>query len=265
MKTLLLLILCTLSAQAQLTLRSAAYPPLLKAPAGGAAFDPITSLTSVTNLNYLETSRVVSPPSDGASFSNWPNYGPNAGLYATQSTSGLMPTWISAGRNGLPTVRFDGSDDFMQFGNIGLTGNAPRSYVVVISTRTLSGVKGVLAIAGNSPGSRDGFQCYTSGSNLTQDDYGSAGVGNVGAIGTNFIAICYTHDGSTGRLYTNNVLAGTVSETLSTVDNPGYFFRARDGYYGQGDGVMLGTWRGVFSGADRTNLWNDLAARWSLP
>ncbi len=265
MKTLLFLILCTLSAQAQLTLRSAAYPPLFVAASSGGGFDPITSLTSVTNLNYLETTRVSSPPSDGASFSNWPSYGPTSSLYATQATSGLQPTWISTGRNGNPTVRFDGSDDYMQFGNIGLTGASPRSYVAVVSSRTLSGVKGIFAIAGSTPGNLDGIQVYTSGANLTQDDYGANGAGNVGAISTNFICICYTYDGTTSRVYTNNVLAGSQAETLATVDNPGYLFRARDGFYGQGDMTMMGTWRGVFSGADRTNLWNDLATRWSLP
>ena len=106
MKTLLaLILLCTLSAQAQLTLRNAAYAPLLVPPAtGGGAFTP----ASLTNLLVWYNINAQSE-ANGDPISTFTDQSGN-GNHSTGS-GGSRPTMNTTGINGGKTADFDGSDD----------------------------------------------------------------------------------------------------------------------------------------------------------
>lgn len=257
MKTFLILLLFTLSAQAQLTLRSAAYVPLLKAPAaGGGSFDPITSVTSATNLMWLDTTRWTSGLSDGDPVTTWTDYGPS-GRNGTQSTGGYKPTFKTAARNGLDVVRFDGSDDWLDFTDLGISGANPYSVVMVGRAVTIPGFAWQFYKGGN--GNQIGI---FSGWNLNIP--GGHNVSGGTAI-TNWMVITYVYDGSVQKLYTNTVATISESWTLTDGTGAGYIGRGRDGYFMQWDSGVTGVYQGALSDFDRLNIWTNLSTTWSIP
>ena len=74
---------------------------------------------------------------DGCSVSEWADRSVN-GNNATQGTSDKQPTYVMNGLNGLPVVRFDGSNDFLITENVSL-GNSISVFAVVKAEDKMSG------------------------------------------------------------------------------------------------------------------------------
>lgn len=84
--------------------------------------------------------QTITGVSDGSTFSTWQaRFGENL----TQATAGFRPTYQATGFNGLPCVRFDGTDDKMATGGSwaasnSMTGNAIFTIFYVYQKRTVT-------------------------------------------------------------------------------------------------------------------------------
>lgn len=109
--------------------------------------------------------------SDGAAVTSWTDLS-SYGRHLVQATGARQPTFVTGAQNGLPVVRFDGTDDFLQ-----AVFSLPRPYVAFVVARfrtAYSAEAYVLSGAGNTAGelarvSSTGMnlQSTTAGSTLT--------------------------------------------------------------------------------------------------
>ena len=77
------------------------------------ALDPLSLVTSVTNVFYLVGDLGITT---GTGVAAWANQGPTGATGdASQATGSLQPAYVSAGLNGKSYVSADGADDFMTF------------------------------------------------------------------------------------------------------------------------------------------------------
>lgn len=95
---------------------SARWNPYILGGLGGAAFKP----TDVPGcVLWLESDTGItadhSPPQDGDKVSAWADQS-ITGTSATQGTSAYMPLFKTNQKNGYPSIRFDGSNDFLSTG-----------------------------------------------------------------------------------------------------------------------------------------------------
>ena len=126
MRFFLLLLSLTLSCSAQLTLRNAAYAPLL-VPAAAGAWVPSNEGTVLMDLD----ASVVNIPT-GTATNYWPDSSGN-GYGASQTTAGYQPKFLDAtqGTNGFKCFLFDGTDDFMNVSNVFGSITAATAFLVV--------------------------------------------------------------------------------------------------------------------------------------
>jgi hypothetical protein len=68
---------------------------------------------------------------DNDAVSSWADSGGSLGLAATQATSGNRPVYKTNIQNGLPVVRFDGTDDYLQTATFGSDQAQPTTWFVV--------------------------------------------------------------------------------------------------------------------------------------
>ncbi len=68
--------------------------------------------TSAENVLWLRSDQGTSTTTNGTAVSFWNDISGNANN-SEQSSAALRPLYISSGINGLPTLRFDGADDFL--------------------------------------------------------------------------------------------------------------------------------------------------------
>ena len=90
-------------------------------------------------------------PADLDPIGRWNNINPNilpsARNHATQATSTNQPQYIRNGINGLPALKFDGSNDFFSFNGNFLVGSDYTIFVV--ETRSVGGIS--VFLSGNQP------------------------------------------------------------------------------------------------------------------
>jgi hypothetical protein len=91
-------------------------------------------------------------PADQDRIGRWNNINPNilpsARNHATQATStNNQPQYIRKGMNGLPALKFDGTDDFFSYNGNFLVGSDYTIFVV--EARSISGVN--VFLSGNEP------------------------------------------------------------------------------------------------------------------
>ena len=109
----IILMLSSFACSAQLTLRRAAYPPLLTTHAaggGGASWSP----TNLTLLTWIKADALGL--NDGDAVGTWADQSGH-GADFVQSTAGYKPIYRTniCAATGLPGVKFDGTDDRLDF------------------------------------------------------------------------------------------------------------------------------------------------------
>lgn len=79
---------------------------------GMAQYAPAGIGTSSENVLWLRSDQGTSTTTNGEPVSGWNDISGNAN-HAAQGTAGNQPIYISSGINGLPTIRFDGTNDHL--------------------------------------------------------------------------------------------------------------------------------------------------------
>ncbi|MDO8543893.1 MAG: LamG-like jellyroll fold domain-containing protein [Opitutaceae bacterium] len=104
------------------------------------------------------------------------------GHHATQTNSSYQPALVANAVSGLPIVRFDGSNDFMQWPAALTSGLAQADAFVVVrsAVATHSSSHGLWRLGGYTDGSGAGSSRYPTGGGEIVDDFGSVTASNMG-------------------------------------------------------------------------------------
>lgn len=130
---------------------------------------------------------------------------------ALQATTNNRPLWITGAQNGLPVLRFDGSNDSLQIGSVALQG-----FMAVFVAGKFTTSKPIFIEHSANASNNDGFYVYGGTTNtlqirrsallFTRNASGSAW------MGSSFAVVDYIHGGKPDVSITKN---GAV-ETLTT-------------------------------------------------
>jgi hypothetical protein len=186
----------TVVSSATSALTAATQVPLETAAAASSATLTITSGFSPTDIAGLETwlkADAISA-SDGDPVATWED-SHTSNKDAAQATSGSRPTYQTSEINGLPVVRFDGTDDFMTVAGI-VNNDATRTLFCVVRLVALNSGDYVLAFATNAGIRNTSAYQYFANSGGTGVAIGANDVG-----GAHIIAIRWNSTGSADVYY----------------------------------------------------------------
>jgi lysophospholipase L1-like esterase len=153
--------------------------------------------------------------SNGAAVSSWSDDSGN-GHDAAQATAGNRPTFVADAFRGLPAVRFDGTDDYLETNSI-YDGTETEITAFIVHAKPTDGLGMSLAIAG-SPAATDTSRLWL-GANNNQQLYCSNYVGFAGAVGSTRlprILAMTTNTAKVRRLFVDGYIAmrDTASQVL---------------------------------------------------
>jgi hypothetical protein len=192
---------------------------------------------------------------------------------ATQATVASQPTRVTSVINGLPVVRFDGSNDFLSFTNI-LNGDATFTLFWVLRPRNVTmGPYQPSFSTATSPDADDGALHYVNPSGQgaaypfrTRSGWTQYDNTNTYTNNTSYL-MEFISDGSVFKVFRNgtqestNQTVGTapsyITTNIATQSNPGGRFAAFD----FGEILIYNT---TLSGTDVTTNRNYLNAKWGL-
>lgn len=157
-------------------------PKYFIVPAPIGALDPLSLVSSVSNVLYLSGDMGITDSPSG--ISNWLNQGPQAELGdASQLVGSLQPSH-GAGLNGRGTVLFDGLDDYLKFPLLDLPDPDFLATWFWIVLKQVSWTSGNSIFGANSTTAMRLFQS-AGGSPQLGMNCGIAGAQNIGAaVGT---------------------------------------------------------------------------------
>jgi hypothetical protein len=191
---------------------------------------------------------------------------------ATQGTTSAQPTRETGVINGLPVVRFDGSNDFMSFTNI-LNGDTSFTLFWVLRPRNVSsGTYQPSFSSQTSPDADDGALHYINPSSqgasypFATQSWQTYDNTNTYVANTSYL-MEFIADGSVFKLFRNGTQESTnknvgsapsySTTNIATQNNPGGRFGAFD--FGE---ILIYTT--ALSGADVTTNRNYLNSKWGL-
>lgn len=108
---------------------------------------PAFSPAFISNLKIWLQANQITGLNDGDAVTTWSDSSGN-GYNATQSTGSLKPLYKTNIKNGLPVVRFDGTDDFLE--GTSLTMSQPEIFVVAYFAQATQANYDYLLSLGNS-------------------------------------------------------------------------------------------------------------------
>jgi hypothetical protein len=203
--------------------------------------------------------------SDGAAVSSWTDRSAAAD-HAVQATGSQQPTYKTAIVNGHAVLRFDGSDDFMQFAEI-LDSSGSTAHFFVVAKSNAAGNRGILS---TRSGSTRGWSIrYSAPTGLLY--YHTNNSPNVGYTVTDqFNVIEVQRNGLTvtlganGTLGTPTAISGYAasSENRTTIGSEAG--ASAGPAYLAGDIAEIIIYDHVLSSEDRTDILNHLAAKYAI-
>lgn len=156
--------------------------PTVKAAVSSPHFDP----TLIPNLlawfradssAFTDTARTIAVANDGDVVGGWADLSGNAN-HAQQGTGSLKPLWKTGIQNGLPGVKFDGTDDYI-FADavaVALSGaDIPYSIVFACRPVSIAGTGTWASFGSNASGTPKNYHAQASGNHFAArtDDVGS--------------------------------------------------------------------------------------------
>jgi len=172
------------------------------------------SPTGITGLTLWLDAVQITGAVNGGALAQWDDAS-GGGRHVTQATAANQPTYQTSVRNGLPVVRFDGTND--RLARVGMTGiDAARQLVAVVAAST------------NSGGERHMFNArQTSGAatiirqQLSTHRAQLRGVQVAASTGGTAWAVHIVHNDAGSVTYRRNgTLEGTTTATLSVNTAP---------------------------------------------
>jgi hypothetical protein len=127
-----------------------------------------------------------------------------------QSSLGIAPTYVSSVQNGLPAIRFNGSQE-MVLPSFNMPGSMSMFFVYRLSAGQLSGQHGILS-DNSSFGTRFHFYLRNEVNAQLALSAGSVGFRHGNALIGGQVA-SYTYTGSTESIWLNGVLQGSGSKS----------------------------------------------------
>jgi len=184
---------------------------------------------------------------NGSTVSVWTDQSGNNNN-AIQSNPSNQPLLVTGALNGLPVLRFDGLNDFMDFPDI-IT-NKISFFCVFKKT---SGTIGVLLCASTSPGTpSQTIENYTDGASYIVNHVGtnvSAPTGQINSYGV--LTIVYANPNS--EFFVNGISKGGTSNAMSITFNR-IGFRTHQGWYLSGDIAEIILYDFALSNNERQNV-----------
>lgn len=185
--------------------------------------------SDISGLELWLGARFVTGKNDGDAVSSWLDQSSN-GRNAGQANGTKQPLYKTGIINGLPVLRFDGSDDFLNVPAIDLTGTSGLTLFVVVANITSGGDRIIFENSTNINSFTDGFLLYRE----TGNSIAAALRGSAGGAGSNFVTTASVTSAATvisavydKALATNEVTAwlnGTSAGTRpQNLNNTGTF------------------------------------------
>ena len=205
--------------------------------------------TKVPGLVAWYSAEQIPDLANGAVVTTWPDWvdeGATTTGNAAQGTTADKPQWKVSRQAGRPTVKFDGSDDFMALANLNLDAALTACFLIKDVTQTAGGSlhRAVLATDNDpyrSDGDGYGFSYSRDGSdrfrvtlaNGTAVQY----VQNIDGATEAFEMVVHTQGGGEGNLRRNGVLVEVERDVTGTMDRSSGF---NTGYHLGWDGGVDG-------------------------
>ena len=195
------------------------------------------------------------------------------GYDLVQGTSGNRPSVGSNTQNGLPTVTFDGSDDYLQCTtatNLSLSAFTVFCVVSEASSTNYAGIVAVHAAAGSDYNSTAAFVLSKGGGTGTLILSSNADANASGVSGCNVLT--GLKDATTSTLYVNGSSAGTTGCTSSGTADGGIVVGARylsggvnTSYALSGYVCEIILYDTTLGSTDRASVESYLQAKWATP
>lgn len=222
------------------------FRDLMSAGVASAAWAPTSPSNTLVQWNKADALAL----SDGTAVSSWTA---TAGNAATQGTGGSQPLFKTAVKNGLPAIRFDGTDDFLATAAWGVEQTQPYTIALAYALRATTVLKNF--VDGINGSKRCNISTTNSGG-AAVEIYCGANEPHVGTLDTSWHTLLIEVNGAS-TLYTFDTASeATVSSTPGAQNLSGLTLGcAFDGTSGPCN-VDIGeviVWSGALSGGDKTS------------
>jgi hypothetical protein len=183
--------------------------------------------------------------------------------HATQAVDGNKPVVKLSIKNGLPIIRFDGVNDFLDTSGAILT--QPTTIIVVIKYISVSSVKGVWIGNTSGIGANDSLLYHDTAENATMFAGSERGIGNgIKLIGFNVVTGLFNTTSSNGWVNgqkdTGSGDVGTKSfGSIKIGNSSGLFTGAFNGDIGE---ILI--YNANLSSIDRARVEGYLKAKWNI-
>lgn len=209
---------------------------------------------------WLEADKIVGL-SDGDPVASW-NDASASNLDATQASSVSRPLWIDGAVNGLPSVRFDGVNDFLATGTFG----SPLATATVFLVASKAGTATTYYYDGIASGNRNAFGHQIIGVGEHGIYAGGLGCSAAQAAPTGFHLWTAAFNGASSSLRRDGSAfaagdAGSLTLTGVTVGS----LWSGDAAMHSGDIAALLVYEGVLGSSDRDAVEAYLKTRWGTP
>lgn len=248
---------------------------------GAAAFSP----ASVTGLQaWYKADAGTSTTTDGVAISQWSDQSGNA-RHLVQATGASQPLYKAAIQNGLPVVRFDGTNDGLIYdaGAAFLSNVAATGFAVFVprGASAGSGDGRILSTAAVTGAAQDFNSTAASifvdvSSEATAGPYPTTTYFNSGAHTSTATVATGTsrqtstvYDGANGSMYQNGTLdpaafAAVSSFTIRLISTGSDTGLGASSFF-NGDVCELLLYVGALGTTDRVNVQNYLKSKWNTP
>ena len=226
---------------------------------------PITFFCSgipsqIANLKLWLSAPDIPGLSDGNAISTWNDLSGNE-YDLTQATESLQPLYKTNIKNGLPIVRFDGTDDYIRAPTISIT--APYTFFIVSTCRSSWTAQRRIADGSMTffnPNNNDRMSILAGGTQLNNDNVINA------ASNWHYYSCFFNSSGSTTSIYIDegNVASSTIpsSGNISLFQLGGQLSPLQE-FANVDIGEVL-IYQGILSTSDQQIIENYLQTRWGF-
>lgn len=197
---------------------------------------------------------------DGDPVESWPDLS-TAGNDVSQATSANRPIFKSNILNGLPVVRFDGTNDNLKRGSFTTPENQPNTFFVVWRTTTSGGRHFVIGGGTDSNNSNTIFQ-GTPENNNRIGIFGGSRIEYTRTVPIPFLTTTAIFDGNSGKLFENGVLKGTGNSGTNPMSGLCIGSLFNNSNYLNGDIAEILIYNSALSDTDREAVEGYLRDKW---
>lgn len=219
---------------------------------------PAVMPSDFTDLRLWLKADAITGVADGGSVASWQDLSGH-NYHATNSTPTERPTFVANGVNGLPIVRFDGSQNLASSAP---TANAEQTIVAVIRPNLLSGARTIL-------GGRVQFRLQDNDIEVLHAGVGLIAKAFLPAINTDFQVLTMTLSAASGTvgIWLGNVCGwyGAQSAGPFSAGTTGIGVSTVWGEVFSGDIAEIACYDRALDDAERSALVASLRTKWSAP